>query len=215
MGGRGAFSYSGGYGDIDNDPLHTFAIGSLNKGISKGTNTTDAINRFREQMLSKNHEYSAYIDSNGYLHALGSTGKKGSTKVVDYYKMIKERDIKSVIHNHPHGGDRKWGGPLSVNDYLFANQTRAKSNGKVDTIIATSREGTYTAKITKSVSDVSIKRAANKADATLKKKRYRSEKSMWEAMQKEYSKEMKKIGINVSFSPGTYREKNLITQRLD
>lgn len=105
MGGRGAYSYSGGGGGAKNNtPLDAYAVASLNRGTAKGTTPDAAISRFREQLMDKKVEYSAYIDDAGYVHALGSTGKEGSTKIAPLSSVAKERGVSTIVHNHPHGG---------------------------------------------------------------------------------------------------------------
>lgn len=107
MGGRGAYSYSGGGGGAKNNtPLDAYAVASLNRGTAKGTTPDAAISRFREQLMDKKVEYSAYIDDAGYVHALGSTGKEGSTKIAPLSSVAKERGVSTIVHNHPHGGVR-------------------------------------------------------------------------------------------------------------
>ncbi len=54
LGGRGVYSYSGNSsGSIDDTPLGTYAVASLNRGIADGTTTEAAIARFREQLMDK------------------------------------------------------------------------------------------------------------------------------------------------------------------
>lgn len=162
MGGRGTYSYSKNSStSIGNgDPLTAYAVASLNKGSAKGTTVSSAINRFREQMMDKKVEYSAYIDNSGYIHALGSTNKEGSTKVAPVSAVAKEKGISTIIHNHPYGTSdgRKWGGSFSEGDMAYIASAYANSGGKINRIIATAREGTYSAKVTKQVSREQVKK---------------------------------------------------------
>lgn len=81
MGGRGSYSYSGKRSAKDGSTLSAYAVASLNKGTAGGTTVESAIARFREQLMDNRYEHSAYIDDAGYVHALGSTGNEGSTRV--------------------------------------------------------------------------------------------------------------------------------------
>ena len=215
MGGRGAYSYSGSRGGGRSKPLQAFAVASLNQGVAGGTNPEAAVARFREQLMDSKSEHSAYIDDSGYVHALGSTREEGSTRVADLSYVAKQKGVSAVIHNHPHGGSdgRKYGGPLSYDDLVYITNAYARSNGKVNRMIATSNEGTYSARVTKSVTKGQITRAANKADASLKGKKYRSEKAMWKAVNDAYAKEFSKIGINISYDKQAKHSKKLVTQR--
>ncbi len=80
MGGRGSYSYSGKRSAKDGSTLSAYAVASLNRGAAGGTTVESAIDRFREQLMDNRYEHSAYIDDAGYVHALGSTGKEGSTE---------------------------------------------------------------------------------------------------------------------------------------
>lgn len=217
MGGRGSYSYSGGErgGRGPGEPLQAFAVASLNKGTAGGTSPEAAVARFREQLMDSKYEHSAFIDDNGYVHALGSTKQEGRTKVASLSTVAKQKGVSSIIHNHPFGGSdgRKYGGPLSKGDLRYIAQAYAASNGKVNRMIATSNEGTYSARVTKSVSLGQVDRAARKADASLKGKNFRSEKAMWRAVNDAYTKEFGKIGINISYDKQAKRSKKLVTQR--
>lgn len=215
MGGRGAYSYSGGGSIGDSTPLSAYAAASLNSGIAKGTSVDSAVNRFREQMMDKRHEFSAYIDDSGYIHALGSTGKEGSTKVAPLTAVAHEKGISTIIHNHPFGGSdgRKWGGPFSQGDLEYIASAHRSSGGKVKRIVATSNEGTYTAVVKKSVSNESVKRAAARADSAVRGKKYQSEIAMWRAVNDAYTSEFAKIGITISYEKQPKRRKKLVTQK--
>ncbi len=218
MGGRGAYSYSGNAGSIKDDtPLSAYAVASLNKGIAGGTSVEAAINRFREQLMNKKVEYSAFIDDAGYIHSLGSTGKEGSTKVAPLSSVAKEKGISTVIHNHPFGGSdgRKWGGPLSGADLMYAASVYKRSGGKVNRIIATSNEGTYSAKLTKGVSSRQVNAAIKRAESSLKNgKTYQSEIAMWRAVNKAYTSEFAKIGVEITFKSRLKKTGKLVTQKI-
>lgn len=215
MGGRGAYSYSGGGSIGDSTPLSSYAAASLNRGAAKGTTTEQAINRFREQMMDRKHEFSAYIDDAGYIHALGSTGKEGSTKVAPLSAIAHEKGISTVIHNHPFGGSdkRKWGGPFSQGDLQYIAAAHRASGGKVKRIVATSNEGTYTAVVKKGVSDKQVKAAAARAEKAVKGKKYQSEIAMWRAVNSAYTSEFAKIGIDISYKKQPKKSKKLVTQK--
>jgi hypothetical protein len=203
MGGRGAYSYSGmGGGVPDNAPLSAYAVASLNRGIAGGTSVESAMSRFREQLMSQKHEYSAYIDDSGYIHALGSTGKEGSTKVAPLSAVAKEKGISTVIHNHPFGGSdgRRYGGPLSDGDLRYLVNAHIASGGRVKRMVATSNEGTYSALITKSVSRRQVNKAISRAERKLDNgKKYQSEIAMWREVNKVYTSEFAKIGVKISY----------------
>lgn len=215
MGGRGAYSYSDSSSISSSEPLSAYAAASLNRGAAKGTTTGQAINRFREQMMDKKHEFSAYIDDTGYIHALGSTGKEGSTKVAPLSAIAHEKGISTVIHNHPFGGSdkRKWGGPFSQGDLQYIASAHRASGGKVKKIVATSNEGTYTAVVRKSVSDKQVKAAAARAEKAVRGKKYQSEIAMWRAVNSAYTSEFAKIGIDISYKKQPKRSGKLVTQK--
>lgn len=215
MGGRGAYSYSGGGSIGDSTPLSAYAAASLNRGVAKGTTAEEATNRFREQMMDKKHEFSAYIDDAGYIHALGSTGKESSTKVAPLSAIAHEKGVSTIIHNHPFGGSdkRKWGGPFSQGDLQYIAAAHRASGGKVKRIVATSNEGTYTAVVKKGVSDKQVKAAAARAEKAVKGKKYQSEIAMWRAVNSAYTSEFAKIGIDISYKKQPKKSKKLVTQK--
>lgn len=174
-----------------------------------------AIARFREQLMDNRHEHSAYIDDAGYVHALGSTGNEGSTRVAPLYAVAHEKGVSTIIHNHPHGGSdgRKWGGPLSGGDLEYIASAYNRSGGRVKRIVATSNEGTYSALVTKSVSDKAVKSAAKRADASVMSRKYQSEIAMWRAMNKAYTSEFAKIGIEISYEKQPKKSGLLVTQK--
>ena len=220
MGGRGSVSYSEGggrgRGSKNNTPLSAFAVASLNTGIAGGTTPEKAIERFREQMMDKKVEYSAYIDDNGYFHSLGSTGKEGSTKVAPISTIAKQKGVSTIVHNHPHGGSdgRKWGGTFSKADLAHISKTFNMSGGKINKIIATSKEGTYTATVKKKLTEKKIAKAYKKADKAVIGKTFQSEKAMWRAVNSSLAKEFGKIGIDIKFDSQTVKKKKLITQKI-
>lgn len=217
MGGRGSISYSGGNsGSVDNTPLGKYAVASLNRGAAAGTTTESAIARFREQLMGEKVEYSAYVDDAGYVHSLGSTGKEGSTKVAPLSSVAKEKGISTIVHNHPNGGSdgRKWGGPFSEADLVYISDAHAKSGGKINRMVATSREGTYSARVTRPVSKKQARAAAERADRSLSGKKYPSERALWRAVNNAYTSEFAKIGIDITFSAQGKRSSKLVTQRM-
>ncbi len=218
MGGRGAYSYSGNTGSIGgNTPLSAYAVASLNRGAAGGTTVDAAVERFRERLMNQKYEHSAYIDDAGYIHALGSTGKEGSTKVAPLSAVTKEKGVSTIIHNHPFGGSdgRKWGGPLSGGDLKYIASAYQKSGGKVNRIIATSNEGTYSARVTKAVTQKQVNTAIDRAEKSLKTgKVYQSEIAMWRAVNKAYTSEFAKIGVNITFESQSKKSKKLVTQKI-
>ena len=216
MGGRGAFSYSGGSSIGSSAPLSAYAVASLNKGVAKGTTVDAAINRFREQLMDAKVEYSAYVDDAGYIHSLGSTGQEGSTKVASLSTVAKEKGVSTIVHNHPHGGSdgRAWGGPFSEADLKYIASAYSLSNGKVNRIVATSNEGTYSAKVTKFVTQSQVAKAAAKANSQVKGKTYQSEIAMWRAVNSAYTSEFAKIGINITFTGQNKKSSRLVTQKI-
>lgn len=216
MGGRGAFSYSGNKrSNKSSKPLNAYAVASLNTGVASGTTTDAAIDRFREQLMGAKVEYSGYIDNAGYIHALGSTNQKGSTKVAPLSATTKESGVSTVIHNHPHGNGRIWGGPFSQADLAYIVSAHRSSNGSINRIIATSNEGIYSAKVTKSVSDRQVSLAAKRADKAVSGKKYQSELSMWRAVNSAYTTEFAKIGVDITYTKKNAKSnKKLVTQKI-
>ena len=217
MGGRGSVSYSGSreHTGGKEQPLTAYAVASLNKGVSSGTTSDDAMNRFRDQMMDKKVEYSAYIDDNGYIHALGSSGKEGSTGVAPFENLRNEKGNLTVIHNHPHGTSdgRIWGGSFSENDLRYVATAYYVTNGKVNRIVATAREGTYIANVKRKVTDKQVRRAAARAEKNAKKEKYTSEKAMWRNVNAAYAKEFGKIGIEITFTDKKVTRDKLATQK--
>ncbi len=218
MGGRGAYSYSGMGGSVSDDtPLSAYAVASLNSGIAGGTTVDSAVSRFREQLMNQKVEHSAYIDDLGYIHALGSTGKEGSTKVAPLSAVAKEKGIFTVIHNHPFGGSdgRRYGGPLSGADLRYLVDAHIASGGRVKRMIATSNEGTYSALITKSVTRKQVKNAIARAERKLDNgKKFQSEIAMWREVNKVYTSEFAKIGVKIDYKEQTKKSKRFITQKI-
>lgn len=216
MGGRGAYSYSGSHSVPNTYPLSQYAAASLNRGASKGTSVDMAIGRFREQLMDQKVEFSAYIDDMGYIHSFGSTGKEGSTKVAPLDAIAKESGVSTIIHNHPHGGSdgRKWGGPFSPADLSYLASAHSNSNGKINRIVATAREGTYSATIKGSVSQSQIQSAASRAEKIVRGKKHQSEKAMWRAVNDAYTQEFGKIGIKITFTKQNKKTAKLTTQNI-
>lgn len=217
MGGRGAYSYSASKLEVeDNTPLSAYAVASLNRGTAGGTTPAAAISRFRKQLMNKKVEYSAFLDDSGYFHALGSTGKEGSTKVAPLSAVANEKGVSTIVHNHPHGGSdgRKWGGPLSGGDLKYVAAAYTASKGKVNRIVATSNEGTYSARVTRKVTKRQVNGAIRRADNLLSGKKFQSEKAMWRATNDAYAAEFGKIGIAISFEPARKRSGKLVTQKI-
>lgn len=215
MGGRGVYSYSGGGRNAGSATLSAYAVASLNRGAAKGTTVESAIARFREQMMGAKHEFSAYIDDAGYIHALGSTGKEGSTQVAPLSAVELQKGVSTVVHNHPFGGSdgRKWGGPFSEGDLQYIASAHRASKGRLKRMVATSNEGTYTAVVTRRVGSKEVRAAAARADAAVKGKKFQSEIAMWRAVNKAYTSEFDKIGISISYQKQPKRSKKLLTQK--
>lgn len=215
MGGRGAYSYSGNGSVKNSAPLSAYAVASLNKGAHKGTTVESAIARFREQLMNSKYEYSAYVDDAGYIHSLGSTGKEGSTKVAPLSSIANEKGVTTIVHNHPFGGSdgRKWGGPLSHGDLAYVASVYNATGGKLNRIVATSNEGTYSAIVRKRVTQRQVSRAASRADAAVKGKKYQSEIAMWRAVNAAYTSEFAKIGIEITYTKQPKKTGRLVTQK--
>ena len=217
MGGRGNYSYSSNNTSVaSSEPLPAYAAASLNRGIAGGTTTDSAINRFRDQMMDKKVEYSAYIDDRGYVHALGSTVKEGSTAVAPISAVAKEKGISTIVHNHPDGTSdgRKWGGPFSSADLSYIASAYSQSNGNINRMVATAKEGTYSAVVKKPVSQLKVGSAAKAADAKVKGMKFQSEKAMWREVNKAYTEEFSKIGIDITYTPQKKTKSKLVTQQI-
>lgn len=165
--------------------------------------------------MNEKVEYSAYIDDFGYIHALGSTGKEGSTKVAPASEVAKEGNVSTIIHNHPFGGSdgRKWGGPFSEGDLSYIASAYAASNGKINRIVATSNEGTYSARVTKPVTQKQVRDAARRADAAVKGRKFQSEIAMWRAVNSAYTSEFDKIGVKITYDKQGKRSDRFVTQK--
>ena len=216
MGGRGAYSYSGQQKARPRAAeLSAYAVASLNGGVAKGTTTEAAIGRFREQMMDERFEYSAYVDDAGYVHALASTGREGETGVAPLAAVAKETGVSTVIHNHPSGGSdgRIWGGPFSEADLSYIASAHAATGGKVNRMVATSREGTYSAKVTRPVTQGQVRDAAARAERSLSGRKFQSEISMWRAVNDAYTSEFAKIGVNITFTKQPKRSGRLVTKK--
>ena len=216
MGGRGAtYSYNGDRGRGDAMPVSPYAIGSLNKGTNKGTNIEQAKNRFRSQMLNQKIEYSAYYDSDGYIHSLGSSGQKGTTAVESFSTVAKEKRITGVIHNHPYQEWAGGGATFSKADIKYLKSSYDQTNGRIREIVATAKEGIYTARISrkKVPTDRQISRALSNADKKSTGS-YSSKKKMRETIHNDLANELGKIGIEVTFTSNSANSDKLITQKL-
>lgn len=169
-------------------------------------------------MMGEGVEYSAYIDDKGYVHALASNRREGESSLAPVSAIEKESGVSTVIHNHPHGGSdgRKWGEPLSEADLRNIAAKYRASGGKIYRMVATSREGIYTAVVTKNVKDYKVRLAAAKADNEIRsgRNKYSSELAMWKAVQAAYKKEFAKLGIKLSFSKEGSRKDRLVTQKI-
>lgn len=215
MGGRGAYSYSSVERNDSSgaEPLSAYAVAAINRDISRGTNPEAAIARFRENMMDENVEYSAYIDDYGYAHALASAGDAHSTQMAPLNEIAHERAVSRIIHNHP-GVGRKWGGPLSDADIQTLVQGYNYTKGRINAIVATAREGTYSARMTRPVTHFEVDTAINKAKQTAYKRKYTSEMAMWRGVHNAYASELGKIGIELTFNEGRRKRRRLITQKI-
>ena len=218
MGGRGGISFSSKNtsGGIQNaSRLDEFAVADLNTHNAKGASMDTAIVKFYMKTRNEKKEYSAYIDNNGYVHALASSGKEGKTGVIPASKLKNEKGKETVIHNHPHGGSRKYGGPLSSADYTYIAAAYIQTKGQVKQIIATSNEGVYRARVVRKPSVTSVKAAAKRAETKTASKKYSSEKALWKAYNDNSAKELLKQGIVVTFTPFNHKSSDkLVTQKI-
>lgn len=83
-------------------------------------------------------------------------------------QLAHEKGITTLIHNHPHFGNRAYGGTFSKADITVAVKNYVATKGAVNTIKATVKEGTYIAVVTKNiyskgVNKNKIARAASRA----------------------------------------------------
>lgn len=121
-----------------------------------------------------------------------------------------------IIHNHPNGGSdgRKWGGPFSEADLSHIARAYSQTGGRVKRIVATSREGTYSASVKRTVSQKQVRAAAQRADDAVTGKRFQSERAMWNAVNKAYTSEFAKIGIDITFAAQSKRSSKLVTRKI-
>lgn len=203
MGGRGAYSFTyqvfgAGGKDI---PLKLYATSAVNAGGVRDKGHEAAVERFRSLMLTQKVEYSAYVDNQGFMHALGSTQEVGRTRVASLTQLAKQKGVSAVIHNHPSSKGRWYGGSFSANDILFLGGAFYLTNGKINTIYATANEGTYKAVFTKQgVREKDIKRAMRKAESTMHGSIFRTKKKMWDTYHNAVKNELAPLGIEVSFT---------------
>ncbi len=207
MGGRGSISFTGyetrsrGNFNFERKP-----VARLNRGnAGGGASEEQSVERFRQQFRDEEYEYSVYMDKYGYMHGLGTSHNPHTTKVTPR-KYIKTTDEpKSMLHNHPGDKQTGYGGTFSFADMSFLGSSYGTSKGVVNTIYATSPEGTYRAVIKgrRAPSQKEIRGAYNRAKKLTTDKKYRSYKGMWEAAHNNLSDEMKKIGIEMSFNRDT------------
>lgn len=67
--------------------------------------------------------------------------------------------------------------------------------------------------MTKGVSGKAVKSAAKRADASVMSRKYQSEIAMWRAMNKAYTSEFAKIGIEISYEKQPKKSGLLVTQK--
>lgn len=174
-----------------------------------------AVERFRAQLYDADVEFSGYVDNSGYIHALASSGEDGSTWVIPHsWAVLHEKGVRTVIYNHPSDSTRLYGGTLSSADYTYIASVFRQTNGIINTMVATAKEGVYTAKITKVVSERQIKAADRRARASVNGKTYPTQKSMWGALHDAEAREMVKIGIVVTYEPRGVNRETLVTQKI-
>ncbi len=144
-----------------------------------------------------------------------------STGVMPLSQLAHEKGITTLIHNHPHFGNHAYGGTFSKVDVTVAVKNYVATKGVVNTIKATTKEGTYIAVVTKNiynkrVTEDSIAAAANKVKTRAwRGKTFSTRKAMWQAIHTETAKEMANLGINISFKPATNATKGkLVTQKI-
>lgn len=213
----GSITYDGEGNSRSGGSLHglsQYAVAALNQGTAKGTSEEAAIDRFRSAMGTQETEWSAWLDSSGYLHALGTSGEAGSTAVVPRATLKDRKFITTLVHNHPDrndGGARKQGGTLSKADYRAMVNTYLTSGGRTNSIVATASEGIYRATMTKPVTQRQVSNAIGRAEKAVKGKTFRSESAMWKAVTNARAKELGKLGIKVTFEQKKMTYNRLIT----
>ena len=129
---------------------------------------------------------------------------EGETTAMYISKLIKPTGIKvtRIASGVPVGGDLE-----------YIASAYDMSGGRVKRIVATSNEGTYSALVTKSVSGKAVRSAVKRADATVRGRKYQSEIAMWRAVNKAYTSEFAKIGIEISYEKQPKKSGLLVTQK--
>lgn len=135
-------------------------------------------------------------------------------------QLAHEKGITTLIHNHPHFGNRAYGGTFSKADITVAVKNYVATKGVVNTIKATAKEGTYIAVVTKNiyskgVNKNKIARAASRAAKNAwDGKTFSTKKAMWQALHTETAKEMAKLGIVITFKPAKkHIRRNLLLKK--
>ncbi len=203
MGGRGSISFS----TVEeltrgNVLFQRTPSARLNRGIAGGASEEEAVSKFRNFSKDKDFIYSGYIDSQGYVHGLGTSYNAfavGQVKIED----IKTANFpKTSIYNAP-AGDYGFGGGFSFGSLVSARKNFVGSNGKSNTTIISSPEGNYKAVFKGRPKNApkagQLKKAYERANAITGERKYHSHRGMWEAFNKNLSEEMKKYKIEVSF----------------
>ena len=112
-GGRGASGskeMGGGFTNAEHggrDGSKTVQNAELNFDTAKGNSLTAVMSRFRDKYGTADHEYGAAVDDQGFVHYL----RDGNKHNVTYEPG--SMDKRTVIHNHPSGGNFSKGDLIS------------------------------------------------------------------------------------------------------
>lgn len=104
--------------------------------------------------------------------------------------------------------------PFSDKDLLKVISTFNNTGGKVNQIVATAREGTYKAFVTKKATKQQVAQAINRAENNIKGKKFQSEYAMWMAMHDAYANSFAKIGVKITFTRQTKAQRKFVSQKI-
>ncbi len=204
MGGRGSISFTGyETRKRGNSAFERKPVARLNRGnAGGGASEEQSVERFRQQFKGADYEYSVFMDGQGYMHALGTSHKVHTTSIEALDKIRTTDRPKALLHNHTGKNITGYGGTFSFADMSALGVLHGSSKGIVDTIYATSPEGTYKASVRghHAPSQKEIRGAFRRAKKLTTDRKYHSYKGMWEAANNNLTDEMKKIGIEMSFN---------------